>query len=179
MVATSSGRTLRSIFPAYLDRPEVVARVRTNELRPSPFDFWAASLDDQFKSALSQNLALMIDRCTVTTYPWYAGTSFDATVGIDLVGFEVNTDGSAHLVARWVIRHAGSTEGSDARRIRGSRAHDAPRWHEEGGVFAAASSPRSPAEPASPGEDSARAEQHDRNVALGPHLVLVVRGPLR
>ena len=30
----------------------------------------------------------------------------------------------------------------------------------------------------SPGEDSARAEQHNRDVALGPGLVLVVLGPL-
>src|SRR3989442_4038951 len=47
-------------FPPYLHRPEVVSRVRTNELRPSPFDFWAGSLNEQFQSALSQNLTLMI-----------------------------------------------------------------------------------------------------------------------
>ena len=101
-------------FPPYLDRPEVVSRVRTNELRPSPFDFWAGSLNEQFKSALSQNLALMIGQCRVTMYPWYAGT-FDATVGIDVLRFEVNTDGSAHLVARWAIRDGRGAAVGDVR----------------------------------------------------------------
>jgi uncharacterized protein len=101
-------------FPPYLDRSELVSRVGTNELRPSPFDFWAGSLNEQFKSALGQNLALMIGPCRVTTYPWYAGT-FDATVGIDVLRFEVSTDGSAHLVARWAIRDGRGTTVGDVR----------------------------------------------------------------
>jgi len=102
-------------LPAYLDRPEVVSRVGSNELHAATFDFWAGSLNDQFKSALSQNLARMIDRCRVTSYPWYAGTSFDATIRIDVVAFEVGTDRTAHLVARWVVRHGSSTDVSDVR----------------------------------------------------------------
>src|SRR6266481_4476406 len=37
-------------FPPCLDRSELVSRVGTNELRPSPFDFWTGPLNEQFKS---------------------------------------------------------------------------------------------------------------------------------
>ena len=102
-------------FPAYLDRPEVVSRAGANELRVAAFDLWAGPLNDQFKNTLSQNLALMIDRCRVTTYPWYARTSFDATIRIDVVEFEVSADRSAHLVARWVVRLGPNTDVSEVR----------------------------------------------------------------
>ncbi len=90
-------------FPPYLDRPEVVSRVRTNELRPSPFDFWAGSLNEQFKSALSQNLALMIGQCRVTMYPWYAGT-FDATVGSTSLRAGQSAMAEAPLLATYASR---------------------------------------------------------------------------
>jgi hypothetical protein len=80
--------------------------------------------------------------------------------------------------------------------IRGSRHRSAPRsrfskttsagfrsWRAHGRatesfvVSASLSRPRSSAELANPVQDSARAEQHNRNFAFAPGLVLVVLGP--
>ena len=86
-------------LPDYLDRPEVVFRVGGNELHPGAFDVWAVPLADQFKSTLARDLAVLIDGCEVTTYPWYPRT-FDATVR------------AAHLVVRWAVRDGeGSHDG--------------------------------------------------------------------
>ena len=98
-------------LPDYLDRPEVVFRVGANELHPWAFDVWAVPLADQFKSTLARDLAVLIDGCEVTTYPWYPRT-FDATVRIDVLRFDVDGDRAARLVVRWAVRDGeGSRDG--------------------------------------------------------------------
>ena len=98
-------------LPDYLDRPEVVFRLGANEVRPRGFDVWAVPLADQFKSTLARDLTALIDGCEVTTYPWYPRT-FDATVHIDVLRFDVDGDRAAHLVVRWAVRDGeGSPDG--------------------------------------------------------------------
>ena len=96
--------------PDYLNRPEMIFRMGTNELHPLAFDVWAAPLADQFKSTLARDVAVLIDGCEVTTYPWYPRT-FDATVAIDILRFDVDDNREAHLVVRWAVRNgAGSSD---------------------------------------------------------------------
>jgi len=98
-------------LPDYLDRPEVVFLMGTNELHPWAFDVWAVPLAAQFKGTLARDLAVLIDGCEVTTYPWYPRT-FDATVRIDVLRFDVDGNRAAHLVVRWDVRDGdGSRDG--------------------------------------------------------------------
>jgi len=91
-------------FPRYLDRPEIVTRVGPNEVQPAAFDYWAGSLPKQFEGALAQNLQTLTGADPVQAFPWYAGSALDLAVEVDVRGFERNSDGQAHLAARWRIR---------------------------------------------------------------------------
>jgi hypothetical protein len=106
-VATPHGPSLGIgpvTFPRYLDRSEMVARVGPNEVRPASFDYWAGSLPRQFEAALSQNLQRLTAADSVHLYPWYPGSKPDLVVEVDVRGFERDSDGLAHLSARWRIR---------------------------------------------------------------------------
>jgi len=92
------------VLPRYLDRPEIVTRVGTNEVKPAVFDYWAGSLSNQFQSVLAQNLQTLVHPDRVQTYPWYSGAAPELVVEVDVQRFEPSSDGRAELVARWRVR---------------------------------------------------------------------------
>jgi uncharacterized lipoprotein YmbA len=92
------------LLPRYLDRPEIVTRVATNEVKPAVFDYWAGSLSHQFQTVLTQNLQILVQPDRVQTYPWYAGAAPELVVEVDVQRFEPSSDGRAELAARWRVR---------------------------------------------------------------------------
>jgi uncharacterized protein len=114
-----AGRTLGIgplTLPQYLDRPELVWRVGSNEIRQASFEYWAGSLQKQFTTTLAQNLQVLLEPSQIVLHPWYMGTPPDVAVEIDVVRFELASDGAAHLVARWrlrkgtIVTHAGESK---------------------------------------------------------------------
>ena len=102
-----AGRTLGIgpvTLPQYLDRPELVWRVGSNEIRQSTFEYWAGSLEKQFTTVLTQNLQSLLAPSQIVQHPWYAGATPDVVVEVDVVRFELAEDRAAHLVARWRLR---------------------------------------------------------------------------
>lgn len=96
------------MFPSYLDRSEMVARVSSNEVSPAAFDYWAGSLPRQFEATLAQNLQTLLGAGPVKVFPWYASAAPDLIVEVDVRDFERVSDGRAHFSARWrVCRGAG------------------------------------------------------------------------
>ena len=97
-------------FPRYLDRPEMVTRIDTNEIRPAPFDYWAGSLPRQFESVLAKDLQILLGGGPVQTYPWYVDRAPELVLEAEIHRFERAAGGQVHLAADWRLRKGASQE---------------------------------------------------------------------
>ena len=98
-------------IPGYVDRPQIVTRVSTNELSLAEFHKWAEPLKDNIPQVIADNLALLLKTDNVISYPWKRTAPIDYQVTIDITRFDAMAAGEAHLIARW------SVVGDDTRTI--------------------------------------------------------------
>jgi hypothetical protein len=91
-------------LPPYLDRPEVVTRSAPNRLDLSKTDRWGESLQNNFTSVLTRDLAAQIGTQQIVVFPWYSTTHLDLQVQVEVYRFETDAQGSAQLSAKWTIR---------------------------------------------------------------------------
>jgi uncharacterized lipoprotein YmbA len=91
-------------LPPYLDRQEVVTRTAPNRLDLSKTDRWGESLQTNFTSVLSRDLAAQIGTQQILIFPWYATTHTDLQVQVEVYRFEVDSQGNAQLSAKWTVR---------------------------------------------------------------------------
>jgi uncharacterized lipoprotein YmbA len=89
--------------PAYLDRPQIVTRIGSNELRMAEFDHWAEPLSDTLLRVLLENLSVLLEPAVVTVIPWKGHTTADYQIALEVIRFDGNTGDAAVLVARWYI----------------------------------------------------------------------------
>ncbi len=97
-------------FPHYLDRPEIVTRVSSNEVKPAAFDYWAGSLPRQFVGVLAQNLQMLLGVDRMEIHPWYAASAPPLIVEADVQRFEPSASGEVQLVVIWRIRKGSRSE---------------------------------------------------------------------
>ncbi|MDT7043114.1 PqiC family protein [Candidatus Nitronereus thalassa] len=90
-------------IPEYVDRPQIVTRVSTNELSLAEFHKWAEPLKDNIPQVLIDNLSVLLKTDHVVSYPWKRTTSIEYQVAIDITRFDATADGEAHLTARWYL----------------------------------------------------------------------------
>lgn len=90
-------------FPNYLDRPQIVTRVGTNELRIAEYDRWAGPLEDDFASTLAENLSILLHTDRVATFPWQDSSQVNYQVTVDVLRFDGSLGDHAILTARWTI----------------------------------------------------------------------------
>jgi len=90
------------VVPAYLDAPTIATRVDPNRIEYARFDRWAVPLAAEVRRALAEDLGAA-GTISVVSYPWYSSTALDAVVRVDLLAFESDTSGTAHLDAAWSI----------------------------------------------------------------------------
>lgn len=88
-------------LPPYLDRPEVVTRTAPNQLDLSKTDRWGESLQNNFTSVLSRDLAAQIGTQQIVLFPWYNTTHVDLVVQVEVYRFETDSQGIAQLSAKW------------------------------------------------------------------------------
>ncbi len=91
------------LFPAYLDRPQIVTRVSPNEVKFAEFHRWAASLKDEFSSKLAQDLSILLATDRVALFPWTSTTPVDVQVKIDVIRFDGVPGKRVVLQATWAI----------------------------------------------------------------------------
>jgi uncharacterized lipoprotein YmbA len=84
----------------------MVTRLTNNELEFMETDRWGEPLEEAFHYALGVNLGVFLGTDEVILHPWYATEQPEYVVMIDVIRFERNSQGSAHLVARWELRDA-------------------------------------------------------------------------
>src|SRR5271156_5472563 len=90
-------------LPPYLDRPEVVTRAAPNRLELSKEDRWGESVQNGFTSAMERDLAAQVGTENIIIFPWYNTVHIDMQVQIDVYRFETDSQGIAHLSAKWTL----------------------------------------------------------------------------
>lgn len=91
------------VFPAYLDRPEMVTRVSPNELKVDEFHRWAEPLKNNFTGVLAENLSVLMGTDRVAVFPWTRATPIDYQVTVFVTQFLGEVGGKNTLTARWRI----------------------------------------------------------------------------
>jgi len=90
-------------LPQYLDRPQIVTRLSSNQLVVGEFDQWGGQLDDSFARTLAGNLSVLLQTDRVQLYPWKDDESLDYAVTVDVINFEQDVDGSSLLDVYWSL----------------------------------------------------------------------------
>ena len=93
-------------FPSYLKRSRMVTRLASNELKYMETERWGEPLEEAFHYTLGVNLGVMLGTDDVILHPWYATEKPEYAVMVDVVRFERDQQGAAHLVVRWELRDA-------------------------------------------------------------------------
>jgi uncharacterized protein len=91
-------------FPGYLKRREIVSRLSGGQLRLSDNKRWAESLDANFQSVLSQDLATRLGTQRIVLFPWYGRPDIEYQIEVQVHRFDADADNRSHLDARWIIK---------------------------------------------------------------------------
>ena len=95
-------------LPGYLDQDQIVTRISQDHVTLSDTDRWAEPLARNLAQVLAQDLSMLLQTQYVTLYPWAGQQRPIFQLEIDVVRFETDTTGTAHLVARYFMRDVGS-----------------------------------------------------------------------
>jgi uncharacterized lipoprotein YmbA len=94
-------------LPDYLDRPELVTRLASNQLRVDDLELWAEPLRASIARTITQNLTTLLGSDRVQRGPWTRSSPPDLIVSVEVRRFERALGGKVELAARWTI-HDGS-----------------------------------------------------------------------
>jgi len=109
-VAFAAGTSTPSIglgpvtIPGYLDRPEVVTRVSSTELKVSEKNRWGERLRTNVATAVAQDLSNQMPGIDLVKFPWPLNPAPDYQVSISFEQLELTGDGQAQVNARWTLR---------------------------------------------------------------------------
>jgi len=102
------GATLYGLGPivlaSYLDRNQVVTRVSETEVAYSQWDRWAEPLGANVSSVLRQSIAGELGTDDIVLFPWLGSTRVDYQILVQLLRFESDATGEAHLQSAWSIK---------------------------------------------------------------------------
>jgi uncharacterized lipoprotein YmbA len=90
-------------LPRYVDRPQIVTRTGSYELKLAEFDRWAEGLDANFSRVLADNLSLLIPTARMVMFPWPRLISIDYQIIVDVTHFLSQVGGESLLIADWVL----------------------------------------------------------------------------
>jgi uncharacterized lipoprotein YmbA len=90
-------------LPKYLDRPQMVTGVSSNELAQANLDQWGGDLNDNITRVLAANLSNLLQTDRVSLYPWKDGAPIDYQVSLDVTQFEQDAGGNTVLSAFWSV----------------------------------------------------------------------------
>jgi uncharacterized lipoprotein YmbA len=90
-------------IPDYLDRPQIVTRDGSNELRLAEFDRWGGSLSDSIGAVLAENLSQLLGTDRVYAYPRMRAEKADYTVVMRVLRLDCTPGAQVVLKAQWVV----------------------------------------------------------------------------
>ena len=97
-------------LPGYLDQDQIVTRISQNHVTLSDNDRWAEPLEDNIGHVLAQNLSMLLQNDRVILHPWPGQQRPTYQLEIEVLSFETDTAGTAHLAARWFLRDVASRQ---------------------------------------------------------------------
>lgn len=90
--------------PALVDRKQIVTRDDANTVRIAEFEQWAEPLRDNILRVLASDLAVLLPRHSVRSYPSaVTGAKIDYRILIDLDRFDVYPGQCVKLSAHWTV----------------------------------------------------------------------------
>jgi len=92
------------IFPALLDRPQIVVRGHRNEVILSEYARWADDLEQRFQAVVARDLVVATGTSHVYEYPWRDNFSVDYRILGAVDGFAPHTNGEVSLKIRWILQ---------------------------------------------------------------------------
>jgi uncharacterized lipoprotein YmbA len=90
-------------LPPYLDRAELVTRVRSHRVEILSNHRWAEPLDVNFARVFTTNLSAAVGTDRIVEFPWLIEPKVDYRVTVDVERFETTSEGFAVLQARWSL----------------------------------------------------------------------------
>jgi uncharacterized protein len=90
-------------LPEYLDRPELVTRLASNQLRVEDLELWAEPLRASIARTIEQNLTTLLGSDRVQRGPWTSSSPPDLIISVQVRRFERTPGGKVELAARWAI----------------------------------------------------------------------------
>jgi len=90
-------------LPPYLDRPQIVTRLRPNRLHLGEFDNWAEPLQDTFARILVENLSSLLHEDRIVVLSQRGGSMAEYQLLVEVARLDNNTEGDALLTASWAI----------------------------------------------------------------------------
>ena len=97
-------------LPQYLDRPEIVTREGTNQMRLAEFHRWAEPLEPLITRIMAEDLYALLDARDVSPLPQRGDLPLDRAVEVDIGRFDADAAGEVVLDARWRLYRGDSTE---------------------------------------------------------------------
>jgi uncharacterized lipoprotein YmbA len=91
-------------LPTYLDRPQLVTRMRSSELFLSETERWAEPLEDGFARVLREDLEGVLGPHSVVLHPWPVDAPPALALSVDVERFERLAGQTVALWARWTLR---------------------------------------------------------------------------
>jgi uncharacterized lipoprotein YmbA len=98
-------------LPQYLERPQIVTRLSSNEMRLADFDQWAEPLKDNFTRVMAENLSALLCADAMAIFPWTGSTPVDYQVQVEVIRLDGALGGEVVMTARWAIM------GEDSRKL--------------------------------------------------------------
>lgn len=95
-------------LPRYLDQDQIVHRISENHFTLSESDRWAEPLAHNVAGVVAENLSNLLQADRVTAGAWPGSQRPLQQLEIDVLRFETDTMGTAHLAARYLLRDVAS-----------------------------------------------------------------------
>jgi uncharacterized lipoprotein YmbA len=91
----------------YLDRPQIITRLDSNEFRIDEFNRWAGSFKDNITTALIHNLTSLLENTVIARRPIPSALPVDYVAFVDIIQFDGVPGQSVTLRATWGILRKG------------------------------------------------------------------------
>ena len=89
----------------YLNRPQIVTRTSTNEIKIHDFQYWGEPLSTNFTAILAQNLSVLLSTDRILIFPYRSKQELpiDYQVSVDVIRFDGEPGVEASLLAQYYI----------------------------------------------------------------------------
>jgi len=104
-------------LPALLDQPQLVVQTSLNQVDILEIHRWAEPLKSGLGRIIAADLAMLLPRARVSSYPQNAGLDADYRVQVDIQRLEMTVGQGVVLEALWSVRPAATGEAKTGRSL--------------------------------------------------------------